>query len=129
MRARDAEALHQLLDHIQGLPPDQNPVVVALNKIATVHFARFVFLDHDTKLAVITAYDGQLRHLHQRVRQRDRPRLRPAPGPHGRRPPLPVREHRQEFLTYITNHDIAPVGTFYSAYPRLSVLDILALGD
>lgn len=43
-------------------------------------------------------------------------------------PPLPVREHRTEFLAYVSEHDVAPVGTFYSAYPSLTVLDILGTG-
>ena len=125
----DAQALHQTLDHIQGLPPDQNPVVVALNKIATVHFARFVFLDQDTKLAVITAYDGSFAaYINEFVNEIghvfDQLLAHMADAP-----PLPVREHRKEFLAYVSEHDVAPVGTFYSAYPSLTVLDILALAD
>jgi len=30
----------------------------ALNKLSTVHFARFVFLQNRTQLAIITEYDG-----------------------------------------------------------------------
>jgi hypothetical protein len=40
-----------------SLPPEQNPVTLALNKIGTVHFARFAFLGND-QLGVITTYDG-----------------------------------------------------------------------
>ncbi len=35
------------VEHLQSLPPDKNPVTIALNKTATVHFARFAFLDND----------------------------------------------------------------------------------
>ncbi len=44
-------------------------------------------------------------------------------------PPLPVREHRTEFLAYVSEHDVAPVGTFYSAYPTSPCLTSWALGD
>src|SRR5919202_3359272 len=54
----DYQQLNQMITHIQSLPPDQNPIARALTRIATVHFARFVFLENNTKLAVITAYDG-----------------------------------------------------------------------
>ena len=123
----DSRALHQLLDHIQGLPPGENPVVVALNKIATVHFARFVFLDNDTKLAVITVYDGSFAtYINEFVNEIghifDKLLAHMANAP-----PLPVSEHRKEFLAYVTKHDVAPVGAFYSAYPSLTVLDIQAL--
>lgn len=50
--------LQGMLQHFQGLPPDQNPIRVALDKLAIVHFARFVFLNSNTELAVITSYDG-----------------------------------------------------------------------
>jgi len=54
----DYEQLNQLLQQIQSLPPAQNPIAVALTKIATVHFARFAFFENNTKLGVITSYDG-----------------------------------------------------------------------
>ncbi len=47
-----------LLTRMQSAPPDKNPIWMALNKLQTVHFARFVFLENNTKLAVITTYDG-----------------------------------------------------------------------
>jgi hypothetical protein len=28
-----------MLQHFQGLPPDQNPIRVALDKLASIHFA------------------------------------------------------------------------------------------
>lgn len=51
----DYKELHQKLLQIQSLPPSQNPIVIALTKIGTVHFARFTFLENNTKLAVITS--------------------------------------------------------------------------
>jgi hypothetical protein len=121
----DARALHQLLERIQSLPPAENPVVVALDKIATVHFARFVFLDDDTKLAVITAYDGDFATYINEFVNEIGPVFDQLLEHMADAPPLPVREHRREFLAYVAVHDVAPVGTFYSAYPSRTVLDIL----
>ena len=53
-----ARELQGLLHKIQSAPPEKNPIWTALNKLNTVHFARFVFLENNTKLAVITTYDG-----------------------------------------------------------------------
>src|ERR1700738_2032132 len=54
----DYAQLNGLLHQMQSAPPDKNPVWVALNKLKIVHFARFVFLENNTKIAVITTYDG-----------------------------------------------------------------------
>jgi hypothetical protein len=120
----DFEKLHQTLMQVQAAPPEQNPIMVALNKIATVHFARFVFLENNTRLAVITTYDGDfdryindfvdnIGHVFDMLLQF----MADAP-------PLPVAEHREEFLQYVRDHDLRCVEPFYSAYPELTVLDI-----
>ena len=53
-----AQQLIGLLTKFDQLPTSQNPINVALDNLKTVHFARFVFLENNTKLAVITTYDG-----------------------------------------------------------------------
>ena len=35
---KDYQALHQLLEGMQKLPPDKNPIRVALDKLGIVHF-------------------------------------------------------------------------------------------
>ncbi|MCA1697187.1 MAG: hypothetical protein LC749_22105 [Actinobacteria bacterium] len=42
--SEDYAALQQLIAHFQSLPPERILVAIALNKIGTVHFARFAFL-------------------------------------------------------------------------------------
>ena len=42
-------------------------------------------------------------------------------------PPLPVSDHRDEFLAYVRRNDLTAIPPFYSAYPRLKVMDILTL--
>lgn len=122
----DFDQLRQLIEGMQKLPPTENPIVVALNKIGTVHFARFVFLP-DRRLAVITTYDGSFEDyidafvnsiggvFDKLLVHMENP------------PPLPVSKNRKEFLEFIQRNDLKCVEPFYSAYPTLKVLDILSL--
>jgi hypothetical protein len=89
-----------------------------------VHFARFVFLDPD-QLAVITTYDGDfVDYINEFTNELgevfDRLLAHVADAP-----PLPVQTHREEFLEFIRVRDLRCVGTFYSAYPTRTVLDVL----
>ncbi len=123
---QDFAELKGLLAKLQGLPPDKNPITVALNRLATVHFARFVFLN-DRQLAVITTYDGSfLEYIDAFVDAIggvfDQLLAHMADAP-----PLPVSANRQKFLDYVTKNDLTCLPPFYSAYPDLKVLDILTL--
>ncbi|MGH4012389.1 MAG: hypothetical protein ACRDSL_00305 [Pseudonocardiaceae bacterium] len=117
-------ALRQLVEHIQSLPQDQNPIVAALNKIGTVHFARFAFLD-DNQLAVITTYDGDFEVYINEFINEIGDIFNKLLAHVADAPPLPVQTYRPEFLEYIRAHDLRAVGSFYSAYPNHTVLDIL----
>lgn len=112
----DYAALQKTVEHLQSLPPDKNPVTIALNKIVTVHFARFTFLDND-QLAVITSYDGDFEvYINEFINEiGDVFNMLMEHVEEG--PPLPVQTYRQEFLRYIRAHDFGCAGTFYSAYP------------
>jgi hypothetical protein len=123
--ADDRRMLQEKLTDLQSLPREQNPAVMALDKLATVHFARFVFLD-DARLAVITTYDGDfesyINEFVDHIGDVFNDLLQHMDGA----PPLPVQRHRQEFLDYVRRHDLQCLGPFYSAYPSRTVLDILA---
>ena len=131
MKGRSPESsatLRQLVEHIQSLPQDQNPIVAALNKIGTVHFARFAFLGDD-QLLVITTYDGDFTtYINEFINEIGEifnkllEHVQDAP-------PLPVQTYREEFLEYVRCHDLGAVGTFYSAYPDHTVLDILDMAS
>lgn len=129
MRLTSPEAgaeLRAILTRFQDLPPASDPVRVALDTIGTVHFARFTFLDGDTRLAVITSYDGSFdTYINEFVNEIgevfDTILARVVDAP-----PLPVAEHRQEFLRFVADHDVPSVD-FYSADPDLTVLDIQAM--
>ncbi|MGH3564725.1 MAG: hypothetical protein ACRDRH_01560 [Pseudonocardia sp.] len=120
----DSAALRQRVEHIQSLPREQNPIILALDRIGTVHFASFVFLSNDV-LAVITAYDGDfedyLNDFLNEIGDVFNTLLQHAEGA----PNLPVQTHRQEFIDFIRAHDLRCVEPFYSAYPEHTVLDIL----
>ena len=53
----DAKSLAELLGGFDA-KGRENPIRIAMDKLKTVHFARFVFLSNYTELAIITSYDG-----------------------------------------------------------------------
>jgi hypothetical protein len=125
----DYQALRLRLDQIQSLPPDQNRSTVALTNIKTVHFARFVFLENNTRLAVITSFDGDFKKyvmdFVDKLGEIFDFFLTHMEGA----PPLPVKTHPDEFLQYVMANDVPCVGPFFSAYPTLPVIKILQLAD
>jgi hypothetical protein len=120
------EGLLALLEGLGQAPA--NPVHAALDKLQTVHFARFVLLENNTRLAVITTYDGDFsRYIMDFVDW-----LGPVfdqllsfvddwPPEHS------VQTYRDEFLDYVRAHDLTCIGSLYSAYPELPVNDIVPL--
>jgi hypothetical protein len=124
--AEDKKQLQTLISKLQSMPPEQNPITIALKRIGNVHFARFVFID-DNKLAVITSYDDDfetyiltfvedLGDIFDQL-------LTHIDGA----PPLPVKKNPQEFLEFVKKHDLTCEQPFFSAYPTLKVQDILRL--
>jgi hypothetical protein len=132
MKAKSPEdfaALKQTVEDLQALPPDKNPVTVALNKLGTVHFARFAFLDTEQQLAVITAYDGDFEKYINEFVNVIGDVFNELLSFVENAPPLPVQTYRKEFLEYCRTYDLRCVGQFYSAYPDLTVLDILDMAS
>ena len=123
--SQDYAALQQIITEIQALPPDKNPITTALNNLANVHFARFVFLDNN-QLAVITTYDGDfvtyINDFINEISEVFNTLLQHVVDS----PPLPVQDHRQEFRAFVQAHDLRCVPPFYTAYPDRTVLNILA---
>ena len=121
-----ARELQGLLHKIQSAPPEKNPIWTALNKLNTVHFARFVFLEQNTKLAVITTYDGSFEDYINEFIDEIGDVFNALLAHMKDAPPLPVQQHREPFLEYVRSHDLRAIEPFYSAYPRATVLDINA---
>ena len=120
------QELKALLNQIQSAPPDRNPIWVALNKLGNVHFARFVFLNNNTQLAVITTYDGgfdaYINEFIDAIGDIFNALLQRMDGA----PPLPVQQNRDAFLAYVRANDLRGIEPFFSAYPTATVLDIRA---
>src|SRR4051812_7013872 len=126
----DAQALNALLQKIQSAPPAQNPIWAALNALNNVHFARFVFLEQNTKLAVITTYDGTFENYINEFIDAIGDVFNALLAHMSDAPTLPVQKNRQAFLDYVRANDLRAIEPFYSAYPRATVLDIkAALGN
>ena len=128
--AADSAFLQALLHKLQSAPPEQNPIWTALNKLNTVHFARFVFLDNNMKLAVITTYDGSFEDYINEFIDEIGDVFNALLAHMSDAPPLPVQQNRQAFLDYVRANDLRAIEPFYSAYPKATVLDIkAAVGD
>ncbi|SCX90516.1 hypothetical protein SAMN05216420_101287 [Nitrosospira sp. Nl5] len=124
------QALNTLIQKIQSAPPEQNPIWAALDKLRIVHFARFVFLENNTRLAIITTYDGSfedyLNEFIDEIGDIFNTLLQYMDGA----PPLPIQQNRGAFRDYVKANDLGAIGPFYSAYPQATVLDIqAALGE
>jgi Dyp-type peroxidase family len=95
-----------------------------LSNDAKIHFARFVFLENDTQLGIITSYDFSFEDYIFTFLKNfgalfdDLFRFVENP------PPSPVREHPEEFGQYVYENDVKPF-IFFSAYQDLSVVNIL----
>jgi hypothetical protein len=124
---QDYEQAYALLTQIQSLPEEQNPISRALTEIGTVHFARFTFLEEGAKLGVFTTYDGDLDTYLREFATAVGPILDQFLGFVDGAPPTPVREHVEEFSSYVKANNLTCL-QWYSAYPDLTVLDIKALG-
>ena len=121
----DFAQLSGLLAKIQSAPPEQNPIWVALTKLKTVHFARFVFLSNNTQLAVITTYDGSFDKYINDFIDEIGDVFNALLAHMNDAPALPVQKNRDAFLAYVKEHDLRGIEPFYSAYPQASVITIL----
>ena len=122
---QDYAQLNGLLQKVQSAPPDKNPIWVALTKLKTVHFARFVFLSNNTQLAVITTYDGSFDKYINDFIDEIGDVFNALLAHMNEAPPLPVQKNRDAFLAYVKKNDLRGIEPFYSAYPEASVITIL----
>lgn len=122
---QDFAELDGLLHKLQSAPPDKNPIWAALNKLKTVHFARFVFLSNNTQLAVITTYDGSFDKYINDFIDEIGDVFNALLAHMSDAPPLPVQKNRDAFLAYVKKNDLRGIEPFYSAYPEASVITIL----
>lgn len=121
----DFAQLNGLLTKIQSAPPDKNPIWIALTKLKTVHFARFVFLANNSQLAVITTYDGSFDNYIKDFINEIGDVFNALLSHISDAPPLPVQQNPDAFLAYVKKNDLRGIDPFYSAYPQASVVTIL----
>jgi hypothetical protein len=121
--ALHARALKLLLTHAY------QRVVDILDEVGTVHFARFIFLENDTKLALMTSYDGSFETYIKNYIEVAGDLFDLMLDHIKDAPPLPVRQYRNEFIEYVRRIDAVSDSPFYSAYGNLTVQDILRLQE
>ena len=118
--------LKATLDGMQALPPDKNPVWKALELLNTVHFARFVFMEKNTRLAVITTSDGKFEDYIAAFTREIGVVFNALLAHMEDAPKLPVQENPKEFLKYVYDNDHREEPPFYSAFPKATVSTIRA---
>jgi hypothetical protein len=105
----------------------QDEIHEALRSLHYVHFARFLPAIDGSMLWVITTYDGGLESYIMDfvgvLGDQFTAILQFVAGA----PPLPVQRHAREFVKFITDHDLRQA-TVWSAYPDVTVIDILRAG-
>lgn len=104
----------------------------ALDTIHTVHFARFMLINVDSieTLVLFTEYDGDFATYVKDFVAKLGPIFDGLLAHIADPPPTPVSDYADEFVAWVQKHDrTSPqqgLLTFYSAYPRLTVVDILS---
>jgi hypothetical protein len=98
-----------------------------LNNVGTVHFARFLFLDNDSKFLVFTSYDGNfvdyVRAFINETGDMFNALLSFVELPDDVTI-LPVQQNERAFVNFVQQNDVKSEA-FYSAYPKLTVLNIV----
>jgi hypothetical protein len=114
-----AEALKKVIQY--GAPRIEKK----LRDAGHVHFAQFLFLENDTKLALFTWYDrdfdSYIEHFATEVGPLFDRIFEHIQDP----PPLPVNEFPKEFADTIRRYNARPAGEYiFSAYPNTGVASI-----
>lgn len=114
----DFQKLEARIRQIQSVPPEKNPIWIALDKLKIVHFARFVFLENNTKLAIITTYDGSFEDYLNEFIDEIGDVFNALLQHMEEAPPLPVQQNREAFHRYVKAHDLAASSLFTVPIPR-----------
>lgn len=100
------------------------PVEQALRRLGNVHHAQFVFLENDTRLGVLTWYDGPfddyIVSFVEHIGGIFNAILQYVDGADAL---IPVELHRDAFLAFIARYDYKCLHAF-SAYPDVRLFDI-----
>jgi hypothetical protein len=98
-----------------------------LNNVGTVHFARFLFIEDDSKFLVFTSYDGNfvdyVRAFIKETGDMFNALLSFIDLPDDVTI-LPVQDNEEAFVNFVLQNDVKSEA-FYSGYPKLTVLNIV----
>jgi hypothetical protein len=123
--AGKAQALKSLLQGTESLG-EKNPIHIALTSLRNVHFAHFAFIQNDTRLAVLTIYDGDFdAYITSFVHHVGDVFNEILKHIEGGTAIIPVQAKRDAFLEFIRRYDVPSLGGLFSAYPNQRVFDIL----
>jgi cytochrome P450 len=90
-----------------------------------VHFARFVLLNNDTELALFTTYDAPFEEYIRHFARAAGPLFDKIFEHIEEHPPMPVRNHPDEFVEFIRRFDRPSVGGyFFSVNPGLKSMGV-----
>lgn len=111
---------------LEYLATNQATINAALNKVGTVHFARFLMIPGTQYLFVITAYDGDFNAYIQAFTNLLGDVFNALLSCVDPAPPLPVQQNVAEFEAFVSKYNL-PTG-LYSAYPSCTVVQIWGNG-
>jgi hypothetical protein len=98
----------------------------ALNKVGTVHFARFLLIPNTNLLFVITEYDGSFNAYIEAFTALLGPVFDVLLSHMDPAPPLPVEENVQAFQDFVRKYNLP--SNLYAAYPNCTVQQIWGKG-
>ncbi len=108
------------------LSQNQAAINAALNKVGTVHFARFLMIPGTQYLFVITTYDGDFNAYIQAFTNLVGDVFNALLSCVDPAPPLPVQQNVAAFEAFVSQYNL-PTG-LYSAYPNCTVVQIWGNG-
>jgi hypothetical protein len=95
-----------------------------MDSVGTVHFAHWFFLDNDTRVVLTTEYDGDFNAYILAFIKAIGPLFDVLLSHVIDPPPLPVVAHPNEFIKWVSDHNVPVTGKLITAYPKLTVLAI-----
>jgi hypothetical protein len=116
----DAKTLAEIL------PPMMPELFKAEDTIGTVHYSRFTVLSDKTFL-FLADFDGEFGQLMLDLAGHAGPVFDTILAHVDNPPPTPVADHAEAFVEWAADHLLHPLNV-YSAYPRVTVKEIKALG-
>ena len=98
----------------------QNRETSPIERIQTIHYARWVLIDNDTRLLFTSNFDGGLEDYLEEFAERDEFALNTV---FGFCVGWPGAKPSGAFITYVRDH-MVPAAYYYSAYPKYTVKEV-----